>query len=293
MSLADIAQWRPGPIDRPQATPPSGTTDCHAHIFGPAIEYPYALERRFTPHDASCDDYRSVCNTLGIGRAVLVQPSVYGFDNRRLIDASVKLQMPTRLVVMVPPDVSETELDELDGKGARGVRVIGTLPIGAPLSSLAQLAEKLHDRNWHIQLLLNPELLVGMEQILREIPCRFVIDHMAHISADLGVDQPAFQALLRLLETGRFWVKLSAPYHLSNLGPVYPDVIPFAHLLVHSHIERLVWGSDWPCVNHKNAFPEPADLIDSALSWLPDDNLRQRVLVQNPEVLYGFHALAG
>ncbi|CAB3806970.1 amidohydrolase family protein [Paraburkholderia fynbosensis] len=288
--LSQITQWRPGPLTRPRALPPSGTTDCHFHVFGPADRFPFSPERKFTPEDATSSDYLSICRMLSIDRAVLVQPSVYAFDNHRLMSAAAELPIPTRMVIMAPPEVSAQELEVFWNQGARGIRVIGTLPIGAPLSSLPELAGKLHERQWHIQLLLNPRLLIETEETLRELGCPIVIDHLAHIQCEKGIEQPAFKALLRLMTTGRLWVKLSAPYHLSVHSPLYDDLRPFISRLLDTRADRLLWGSDWPFVNHNNAAPDPADLMDAVLNWLPDETTQRQVLVENPAALYGFNS---
>jgi predicted TIM-barrel fold metal-dependent hydrolase len=225
---------------------------------------------------------------LGIERAVLVQPSVYGFDNRRLAAARSELRIDTRLVVMVPPDVTETELDALSGQGAVGVRVIGTLPGGTPLSCLEELGARLHERGWHIQLLINAQLLLELEHRLARIRCDFVIDHVAHIPADQGVAQKPFQALLRLLDAGRASVKISAPYHVSSGSAPYSDAGVLVRELVRRHPEKVLWGTDWPCVNFGGASHEPADLLDAVHHWLPEETDRRRVLVDNPASFYGF-----
>src|SRR6185312_11155886 len=118
----------------PRFQPPPGATDTHFHIFGPEDRYPFVQERRFTPPDASVEEYVHLHRTLGLSRAVLVQPSSYGTDNRRQLEAAKAMDFPTRLIVVVPPGVSDRELDDLYAAGARGVRFNPSQPGSLPLS---------------------------------------------------------------------------------------------------------------------------------------------------------------
>ncbi len=280
---------KPDPNPRPpRFKAPPGATDTHFHIFGPQDRYPFVSDRRFTPPDASVELYLHLHRTLGLSRAVLVQPSSYGTDNRRQLDAARAMDIPTRSIVVVPPEIADRELDELYGAGARGVRFIPTQPGSLPLAELERYGERLGALGWHIQLMLAPVHLVELAPRLMKLHCDFVIDHMGDIQAALGTEQPAFQALLRLLDTGRGWTKLSAGYHASQQFPPYPEVIPLAHALVKARPDRLLWGSDWPHINPGKPMLNSTEYFDLLLDWVPDDDVRDRILVDNPARLYGF-----
>jgi predicted TIM-barrel fold metal-dependent hydrolase len=275
-------------VRTPRLKAPPGATDAHFHIFGPEGRYPFVPNRRFTPPDASVEAYRKLHRTLGIERAVLVQPSGYGTDNRRQLDAAAELEIPTRVIVVVPPAITDQELEKLDRAGARGVRFIPTQPGGLPLDQLESFAERMNGIGWHIQLMLAPEHLLELAPRLEKLRCTFVIDHMADIQAAEGLEQPAFQVLVRLLQTGLCWVKLSAGYHMSRQQPPYRDAIPLVHALVAARPDRLLWGSDWPHANHEGEMPNSTDLFDLLLDWVPDEATQNRILVDNPSKLYGF-----
>lgn len=68
----------------------------------------------------------------------------------------------------------------------------------------------------------------------------------------------------------------------------YPNMTQYARTLVAHAPHRLVWGSDWPHVvmNHM-AMPNDGDRLDLMLDWVPDETARNRILAQNPLVLYG------
>jgi predicted TIM-barrel fold metal-dependent hydrolase len=280
---------RPDPNPRaPRRRPPPGAVDTHLHIFGPETKYPFLPVRRFTPPDATVESYLTLHRTLGLSRAVLVQASMYGTDNRRQLDAAAEMDIPTRTIVVVPLAIGDAELADLHARGARGVRFITTQPGGLPLDQLDRFAGRLGDIGWHIQLMLSPDHLVELAPRLAHVPCPIVIDHIGDVRSAQGTGQPAFQALLRLLEGGRCWVKLSAGYHHSDQAPPYRDTIPLVHALVAARPDRLFWGSDWPHPNHPGTMPNSTDLFDLLLDWVPDEQTRNRILVDNPQRFYGF-----
>lgn len=285
-----IPQCQPADPDPrpPRFKAPPGATDTHFHIFGPIERYPLVADRRFTPPQASVESYLHLVRTLGLSRAVLVQPSSYGTNNRCQLDAARALDIPTRVIVVVPPAVTDPELDELYRAGARAVRFIPTQPGSLPLAELERYAERLAALGWHIQLMLSPGHLVELAPRLEKLRCNYVIDHMGDIQAAQGTGQPAFKALLRLLATGHCWTKLSAGYHASHGQPPYRDAIPLAHALVAARPDRLLWGTDWPHINPGKPMPNSTDFFDLILDWVPDEAVRRRILVDNPSQLYGF-----
>jgi predicted TIM-barrel fold metal-dependent hydrolase len=279
----------PDPAPRPpRFQAPAGATDCHLHIFGPPARYPYVPERKYTPPDATPAAYRHLADTLGITRVVVVQASVYGFDNTRLLDALPEIGLAARAVVVVPAAVTDAELDRMHEAGVRGVRIIATHGGGPLLDDLETLAARIAARGWHVQFMLSPEQLLALEPRLAALPCPFVIDHFAGIPAASGITQPAFQALLRLMRTAHGWAKLSAAYHGSSEPPPYADLAPFAAALIATAPDRLVWGSDWPHVYFDGEMPNTTMLFDRLADWMPDPALRNRVLSDNPARLYGF-----
>ena len=272
----------------PRLKAPAGATDTHFHIFGPEDRYPFVPERRFTPPDASVASYMKMHRTMGLSRAVLVQPSMYGTDNRRQLDAAREMDIPTRTIVVVPVTVADAQIEALHAQGARGVRFNPSQPGSLPLDQLDRFAERLAGFGWHIQLMLTPAQLIELAPRLRKLRCTIVIDHMGDVRTAGGINQPAFQALLGLVRGERCWVKLSAGYHHSDQAPPYPETIPLTHALVDACPDRLLWGSDWPHANHWGRMPNSTDLFDLLLEWVPDEAVRTRILVDNPARLYGF-----
>jgi len=263
--------------------PPPLSCDCHIHIFGPFARYPLDPARKYTPEAAPLEDYLGVAKALGTGRVVLVQPSVYGTDNSCQRDAIATLGERARGVAVIDDSVSAAQLRELNGAGFVGARL--NFMRAGELESLERIAARVKVFGWHVQLHLPGAMIPEIADRLLKLPTGFVIDHFGRVDPRHGVWQPAFQALLRLVDSGKCWVKLSAPYRI-DAAP-YRDAALLAQELVKRNPERMVWGTDWP---HPDVavVPEDAGLLATLLDWVPDEAARHRILVDNPAKLYRF-----
>jgi predicted TIM-barrel fold metal-dependent hydrolase len=278
---------------KPKFRFPAQACDCHAHVLGPAARYPYSPARVYTPPDCVLRDYRRMLDTLGVERAVLVQPSAYGTDNTAMLDAMKSDPARLRGVAVVGGDIADGELKRLHEAGVRGVRVNivdvkdrkpGTLPLDA----LAPLARRIKPLGWHMEFLMHVDEFPDFDRLVEDFPVDIVLGHLGYMRTDKGTDAAGFQALLRLVKRGRCWVKLTGPMRISSAALPYPDVTPYAHALTRANPERIVWGTDWPHVIIKGPMPNDGDLADLLSEWIPDERLREQVLVKNPARLYGF-----
>lgn len=292
----DDAPAIPGPDRfprRPALALPTGSCDCHAHVFGPAARFPYSTPRSYTPPDSPLAEYLAMHDTLGVQRGVLVQPSVYGTDNAAMMDALRAHPERLRGVAVLDPDVPEAELAALHAGGVRGVRVNVLFKGGVPISAARPLAERIAPLGWHLQFLIDVSNHPDLDRELAGFPTPVVIDHMGHCDAARAANDPGFAALLRLLDGGGCWVKLSGPYRITARSVVpFDDVTPIARTLVARRPDRMVWGTDWPHPSIRTAMPNDADLVEMLADWVPDAEVRRRILVDNPAMLYDFPALA-
>jgi len=272
---------------------PLRSCDTHAHIMGPRAQHDYSPARIYTPPDCLLPDYLHMLDILGVERAVLVQPSVYGTDNSAMLDAMKAAGGRMRGVAVVAEDISDDDLKALDAAGVRGVRVNivdvkdrkpGTLPMQA----LKSLAERIVPLGWHMEFLMHADEFPDLDSTFADFPVAIVLGHLGYLSIGKTPDDPGFQALLRLVKGGKAWVKLTGPYRISGAALPYSDTVACARALLEANRERVIWGTDWPHVMLKGSMPNDGELVDVLFDWIPDANLRQQVLVRNPEKLYGF-----
>jgi len=267
---------------------PPGACDCHAHVFGPRDRYPLIANPGYLPAAAPHEHYVSMLRTLGCSRAVLVQPSPYGTDHSALLAAMQSRQLEWRAIALIDAGMSDEQLAALHDAGVCGIR-LHLMPGNAETArtSLLRVADRIKTFGWHIQFYVDFARYPALDRLLAGLPVPVVIDHFGLVAAADGVRSPGFQAMLRLAATGRAWFKLSAPYRVSTHPPGFPDVTPLAQALLAAAPDRCVWGTDWP---HPNAtfMPNDGDLVDLLASWVPDEALRHRVLVENPALLYSF-----
>ena len=223
---------------------------------------------------------------------MIVQPSVYGIDNRCTRDAIVASGGKWRGVAVVEPCVTDSQLAELHAAGFRGVRINLLFKGGLQLDALEQIARSIQPLGWHVQLLLDGRDLPELAEPSAAFAGGFVVDHMGHMPASLGTGHAGFQTLLQLLRGGRCWVKLSGAYRIAAKPQPYDDAVPFARALVETAPDKLVFGTDWPHPSISVPMPQDASLLDLLPPWAPDEATRGAILVENPARLYDFPASA-
>ncbi|MGI9537837.1 MAG: amidohydrolase family protein [Desulfocapsaceae bacterium] len=270
----------------PQLAAPPGSCDTHMHFYND--RYPTAPTAFMTPPNALVEDYRVVQKRLNLERVVIVQPTTYGTDNRCQLEALKAFGADARGVMVVDPTLEDEELQELTDAGVCGVR-FHMLPGGAlDWGVLKEMAARVDNFGWHVQLQMNGREFPEREALLKALPCDLVVDHVGRFMGPVATDDPAFKVLLSFLDSGRCWVKLSAPYESSESGPPgWDDVTPEAIALVRFAPERMLWASNWPHPGQKNP-PDEADLLDLLLYWVDDASTRTRILRDNPAELYNF-----
>ena len=279
---------------QPRFAMPPRACDTHAHICGPIERYPYSDRRIYTPPDAPLAAYSRMLATLGVERAVLVQPSVYGSDNTVMLAAMAELGERSRAVAVVDDVITDAELERLHEAGVRGVRVnVVDVAEGKgvlPMASLSRLAQRIKRYGWHVEFLMHADEFPDLDRQFADFPVDIVLGHLGYMRTDKGVQEPGFQALLRLAQRGKCWVKLTGPYRISTEALPHRDTLSLAHALLEAAPQRIVWGTDWPHVMVKTPMPNDGALADLILDWVPDAGLREQVLVANPAKLYRFSA---
>ena len=274
---------------KPKLKAPPGACDTHIHLFGPAGRYDFAADSPYTSRDATPEMLFALQDTLGLSTAVIVSPGGYGRNYTMLADVLAKYPQRFRGVALMPDDTPSAEFARLGKLGVRGLRMISAKRGGHLPHYNRETAARAHEHGWHVQFYPHGTDIVDYADKLLALPNDIVLDHFASIPAAGGVDQPAVKAVLKMLDTGRVWLKLSGPMRCTMDNFPYAVVTPLAKLFVKHAPERMVWGSDWPHVNMDGReMPNDGDLLDLMSEWAPDETVRNRILADNAKALYGF-----
>jgi predicted TIM-barrel fold metal-dependent hydrolase len=278
--------------EAPKLKAPANACDCHMHIydgdrFPPARPGPQSRMQS----NASVADYRLLQKRNGTTRTVIVTPAAYVTDNRVTLDGIAQLGAAnTRGVAVLHPTVTDAELKVLADGGIRGIRFTVFDPASAAVSidMIAPLAKRVADLGWHLQIHMRGDQIVENAALLEGLPTPVVFDHMGRLPQPAPLEHQAYAIIRRMLDKGRTWMKLSGAYMDTKVGqPTYADKLAVVQAYLKAAPEGLVWGSDWPHPTEKEK-PNDAILFDLLAEWAPDEAMRRRVLVDNPEALYGF-----
>ncbi len=274
---------------------PRGACDCHCHVFGPVARFPYAEPRSYTPDDAPLASYLALLDRLGFDRGILVQPSAYGRDNAAMLDALTREPKRLRGVAVGGAELAKDTLKQWHASGVRGLRANefrrggkSFYQNGVGLKEIEPLLPAMADLGWHLQLWIDARDLPDMAPQLARVPVPVVVDHMGRMEYHHGTAHPGFQALLRGIENGKFWAKLSGTYRLGATPPDYAQARPFHDALIAANADNLVWGTDWPHPRPDGPVPDAARLLAVFLDWTPIAKDRQAILTGNPARLYDF-----
>lgn len=276
---------------RPAWRLPPGAWDTHFHVLGPQERFPYAPARKYTPPDAPLEEALRLHDSLGIARGLVVHANTHGFDNRVDLDAVARSGGRYLAVVRLDASATEASCKALHAAGARGVRFAFNPQHGGTLdrATFDRVLKCIEPLGWFVELHFEGSALPELRRWLEGIPARLVIDHFGRIDARLGVDQEPFRVLCDLARRENVWIKISGADRISDAGHPYADVVPFARRLVEVAADRLIWGSDWP---HTGVFdsgrmPDDGMLLEALAAFVPDEALRNGILVNNALRLLG------
>jgi 2-pyrone-4,6-dicarboxylate lactonase len=269
--------------------------DTHAHICGPEAKFAYSDKRIYSPPDALAETYITLLKTLRLERCVLVQPSVYGTNNTVMLQAMgsiARAGIACRAVAVVDPSITDEELNTMHGAGVRGIRFnlvdMADPKSGPPLDEIRAICERTATRGWHTEFLIHVDDYPNLDEMLAGFPTDIVIGHCGYVRLGGPQTNNGFQAMLRLAQAGKCWIKLTGPYRISKGDLPYVEAGKFAHAALTAAPNRVLWGTDWPHVMVTKNMPNDADLCDLIYHWVSDSETRRKLLVENPARLYGF-----
>ncbi|MFN2646503.1 MAG: amidohydrolase [Burkholderiales bacterium] len=265
---------------------PKGACDTHMHIYDAAVP---GAPGTFVPGHFPVEEYVAMQRRLGLERVIVVQPNAYADDNTVTLNAMRGLGKGAKGVAVVKPTVKDAELERLTKAGICAVRIM-TLHGGLlGFDVMDAVMARVHPFGWHANIQLDGRELPRYEAQIERLPGKCVIDHTGKFLEPVAPDHAAFKSLLRLVDTGRCWVKLSAPYETSKTGaPKYEDVGRLAKALVKHAPDRMLWASNWPHPSARPNVPDDAELLELLGDWAPEETTQRKILSDNPTELYRF-----
>ncbi|GAC34210.1 amidohydrolase family protein [Paraglaciecola polaris] len=285
----DWIPFHPNP-SQPTFIPPAGAVDAHCHVFGPAAQFPYAPERKYTPCDASKDQLWALRDHLKFSRNVIVQATCHGADNSALVDALAHANDLARGIATVRGDVTDEELFRLHEAGVRGVRFnfVKRLVDALPFDELTAIAQRIAKLNWHIVIYFEASDLAEYFDFFSSLPTTVVVDHMGRPDLNKDINGAEFDLFLKLLDYNpNYWSKVTCPERISISGPDgYDDFVPFGRKVVETFPDRVLWGTDWPHPNMKSHMPDDGKLVNMIPRIAVTPALQHKLLVDNPMRLY-------
>ncbi|REE07446.1 putative TIM-barrel fold metal-dependent hydrolase [Paraburkholderia sp. BL27I4N3] len=281
----------------PRRALPRRSCDTHAHVFGSRAAFPLAPDAGFEPPLAPAELHTRVLAHLGFERGVIVQGSCYGTDNACTLDAIARAPESRRGIGAALPTVTDDELARLRAGGIVGLRFteIASARYGGRkkgaigFDALVELGSRLRDHDMIASIDTTSETLVDWAPRLFSLGIPLVLDHIGRVPDGLSrsITDPAFMAMRDFLGEGRIWAKLTL-VRGSRQAPDYEDFRPLHEFLVEANQDNLLWGTDWPLIlMGERQTPDLGHLLDLLDEWTTDD-VRHRILVDNPARLYGF-----
>ncbi|BAN26360.1 amidohydrolase family protein [Caballeronia insecticola] len=269
--------------------------DCHNHIFDP-VRFPYREDTVYRPSGqeiGTAAQFLRVMDANGVRHALLVGPtSGYRTDNRCMLDAIRHAGGRFKGIAVVDNDVTHAELLGLKDAGVVGVAFNPAMEGVEVVTGAKALLDMLADLDLFAQIQVVDDQLVRITPMLESVRTRILIDHCGRPDVAVGLNQPGFQALLRLADGGRTTVKLSGLQKFSQADHPYDDAQVFVRELVRTFgPDACVWGSDWPFLRASSRL-DYGPLLELFASVVPDPAERRRILWDTPRKLFGFGSLA-
>ncbi|MEJ2419363.1 MAG: amidohydrolase family protein [Exilibacterium sp.] len=275
---------------KPDYTLPKGSVDSHCHVFGPVDRFPFAENRSYTPPESTLEAYQKLALQLGFQRAVFVHTLCYRYRHESLLDTLERGRGNYRGVALISENMKDEDIALFDLAGVCGARINFIPYLGASPSrnDIERIVSLVRPYGWHIALHTSGSGLLDMAEFIMNSDLPVVIDHLARLCVEEGKDGETFQALLRLLDTGHVWVKLSGIDRISRMVPPYTDALKLARIVAKHAPERILWGTDWPHPNKKGIMPNDGVMVDLIPKIVSSAEHQRMMLVDNPEKLFRF-----
>jgi len=276
----------------PNPLPPKGTCDCQFHIFAAADRYPVRPGAVYHTPEATIEAALRMHKALGIERGVIVNSTAYGTDYRILLDGIAAGGPNYRGIAVVDDTVTDADYKRMHDGGVRGVRFnfLKVLNIVPSPASFKRALDRVAEMGWFIKIHGSGQDLLDLADLLRPVKVNAVIDHLTNPDFDQPVDQPSVNFCKELLAKGNWWVMLSNGDRRSKAGYPWSDAVKYAQAYIEAAPDRMIWGSDWPhpLVTEDMPMKNDGDLIELLYRYCPTEEIKRKILVDNPANLLGF-----
>jgi 2-pyrone-4,6-dicarboxylate lactonase len=273
---------------------PPGSIDCQIHVFGDPKKYPVDPNLRYEAPEAPIDAAERLHRNLGFSRAVITQTTAYGADHRLLIDLIARAPAKYRGIALIDDSVSDREIARLHDAGVRGTRfnLIKAFDGNPTPRDMKRTLDRIRDFGWVARFHVDSAAIRELREFLTSVKDPAVIDHLGRPDFTQSVDQPATRFALDLLRGQPNWWILLSFGQASGQEPWDPSV-PFGKAFYAAAPDRALWASDWPHIGYITSRPPKQPPSDAAglnllYRYLPDQEARRKVLVENPARLFGF-----
>lgn len=288
----------------------------------PASTFSYSPTRHLTPPAATVQSFKTFRQKLGITNSVLTHGLSYGDDCTSLKTFVARLgkSSTSGVGVIDPENTTDDEILDMQAAGICGLRVnlyhynamedveLQKKTLRAYLERVTRLSLP-----WSLTMTtIRTDFWDTLEPFVRQKVAPtgrpLITDHFGLLKAPSMLpaqyrhdptQQPGFAPILRLVRDGLLYVKLSAPYRVSEQSPRYSDLKFLVRALVDTNPRQVIWGSDWPHTprmkvrSHEEAMKETPFLeVDdeawlwSLREWLSDQEW-DMLMVDNPKRLFG------
>lgn len=278
-------------LRKPSLKLPEGSCDCAIHIYGPPGSSRLADNRKYDPIDASLDEMIELHRYLGVDRAVLVQASIYGTDHNVVLQALRRMPDRLRAIAVIDETVTDAEMDELAAAGCVSARfnILSMLGNAWDEDTFVKRVKRVVKQGWSVSLHADVAELKARWKLIERIETQVIIDHMSYFDGTQGIDPDDLAFMRNMMRDERFWLKVSRMDLVSRQGTPYDDTVDYVRALIDLAPQRTVWATDWPHVLYDRPTPDDADLVELFGRFVPDEKLRQQILVDSPTKLFRFN----
>lgn len=247
--------------------------DCHAHVWDASL--PFAPDAWTRPdYCYTAEDFLADMDAQGIGFGVIAGASLFGRNHAYTL-AALARHPRLRATLVYDPTIDGKQLARLHSAGVAGMRLQWfKMPVDDLASpELARSASALRESGMHFHLNIDGVRFAEVAPAVAALGAKVVIDHFGWHDPAARLAEPSYLAMLRLLERGDVWVKLSSGFRRPDMdlpGEYAQD------LLRRFGPEKLLWGSDAPFVGHEDAI-DYAGTVALYHRWVPDAGTRQAI----------------